>query len=110
MKGKNNNNNNKNWAAQSWYYRASLKLGSTEAYPDSFQISIRPDMCCLWQTHISGSAAFELALCYLLTPNSLSVFYKVYSVVTRLMFREGETGEHRKIDIYNSFHTGITYQ
>lgn len=36
-------------------YRAPLKLGPTKAHLDSFQMSIRPDVCCLWEPHFSGS-------------------------------------------------------
>ena len=46
----------------------SLENTIAKDYLDSFQLPIRPDVCCLWEPCISGSTAFELALYSLLTP------------------------------------------
>lgn len=87
-------------------YRASLKLGSTKAYIFFLRLTLTHvkfllgQMCLVCgDPHVSGSAAFELALCHLLTPISVS-----------LPQRQGETGELRKMGIYRSFHIGIAFQ
>ena len=80
-------------------YRALRTLGSTKAYLDLCQISIRPGVHCFWEP----TDFRECSLCI----DSVSSAFTLLSVFPQ---GQGEAREHGKMNIYYSFHNGTMYR